>query len=144
MALFTSDNSAYALPMVTTPRETSSTGTGAGAAETQRRVRDGSGLLAAAALRRLESDLPWYRALPAEDRSWVGLVAQAGIAAFVTWFGDPSKPPHGVGEIFAAAPPQLTRSISLQQTLQLVRLVVDVVEAHSDRLAAPGEERDLR
>ncbi|WP_034648003.1 CdaR family transcriptional regulator [Cellulomonas sp. HZM] len=113
-------------------------------AETQRRVRDGSGQLAAATMRRLEEDLDWYRALPAEDRSWVGLVAQAGITAFVSWFADPSRPPHGVGDIFAAAPPELTRSISLQHTLHLVRVVVDVVETHSDRLAAPGEERELR
>ncbi|MBF0686954.1 MAG: helix-turn-helix domain-containing protein [Cellulomonas sp.] len=112
--------------------------------ETQRRVRDGTGLLAAAAMRRLDDDLEWYRALPAEDRSWVNLVAQAGITAFVTWYADPSRPPHGVGEIFAAAPPELTRSISLQHTLQLVRVVVDVVETHSDRLAAPGAERELR
>jgi hypothetical protein len=111
--------------------------------ETLRRVREGSGVLAAAAMRRLDEDLDWYRALPADDRSWVGLVAQAGITAFVTWFADPSRPPHGVGEIFATAPPELTRSISLQHTLQLVRVVVDVVEAHSDRLAAPGGERDL-
>ena len=112
--------------------------------ETQRRVREGAGLLAAAAMRRLDADLEWYRALPAEDRSWVNLVAQAGITAFVSWYADPSRPAHGVGEIFAAAPPELTRSISLQHTLQLVRVVVDVVETHSDRLAAPGEERDLR
>lgn len=111
--------------------------------ETLRRVREGSGLLAAAAMRRLDEDLDWYRALPADDRSWVGLVAQAGISAFVTWFADPATPPHGVGEIFASAPPELTRSISLQHTLQLVRVVVDVVETHSDRLAAPGSERDL-
>ncbi|GIG25746.1 PucR family transcriptional regulator [Cellulomonas denverensis] len=111
--------------------------------ETLRRLRDGSGVLAAAAMRRLDEDLDWYRALPADDRSWVGLVAQAGITAFVTWFADPSKPPHGVGEIFATAPPELTRSISLQHTLQLVRVVVDVVEAHAEKLAAPGAERDL-
>src|SRR5690606_40537049 len=54
------------------------------------------------------------------------------------------SPPHGVSEIFAAAPPELTRSISLQNTLQLVRIVVEVVEAYSDQLAAPGGERDLR
>lgn len=95
-------------------------------------------------MRRLDEDLEWYRALPAEDRSWVNLVAQAGITAFVTWYADPTRPPHGVGEIFAAAPPELTRSISLQHTLQLVRVVVDVVETHSDRLAAPGAERELR
>jgi len=133
------------------PRRTSAPAAGTGApgapadqSETQRRVRDGTGLLAAAAMRRLDEDLEWYRALPAEDRSWVNLVAQAGITAFATWYADPSRPPHGVGEIFAAAPPELTRSISLQHTLQLVRVVVDVVETHSDRLAAPGAERELR
>ncbi|MGY4642858.1 hypothetical protein ACVW07_000691 [Cellulomonas sp. URHB0016] len=157
----------YARPMPTTPPEADSTaatpsGTSAAprvsssarlrtapldartGAETQRRVRDGAGLLAGAAMRRLDEDLEWYRALPAEDRSWVGLVAQAGITAFVTWFADPTRPPHGVSDIFAAAPTELTRSISLQHTLQLVRVVVDVVETHSDRLAAPGEERELR
>ncbi|HQY33690.1 helix-turn-helix domain-containing protein [Actinotalea sp.] len=113
-------------------------------AHTLRRLHDGSGLLAAAAMRQLDENLPWYRALPAEDRSWVGLVVQAGISSFITWFTDPSTPPHGAGEIFAAAPPELTRSISLQHTLQLVRLIVEVVEDHSDRLAAPGTERDLR
>ncbi|NUU16177.1 helix-turn-helix domain-containing protein [Cellulomonas humilata] len=115
-----------------------------GGPETQRRVRDSAGLLSGAAMRRLDEDLEWYRALPAEDRSWVGLVAQAGITAFVTWFAEPTRPPHGVGDIFAAAPPELTRSISLQHTLQLVRVVVDVVETHSDRLAAPGDEREVR
>jgi hypothetical protein len=95
-------------------------------------------------MRRLESELEWYRALPAEDRSWVGLVAQNGITAFVEWFADPTRAPAFAGEIFSVAPPELTRSISLQHTLQLVRIGVDVVEAHSDRLAAPGEERELR
>src|SRR6478735_4453184 len=146
------------MPSSTTPPTATGTTTGSrrttpprravvpahGGPETQRRVRDGAGLLAAAAMRRLDDDLEWYRALPAEDRSWVGLVAQAGITAFVTWYADPSRPPHGVGDIFGAAPPELTRSISLQHTLQLVRVVVDVVETHSDRLAAPGEERELR
>ncbi|WP_454858379.1 PucR family transcriptional regulator [Promicromonospora soli] len=108
------------------------------------RVREASGLLTAAAMRRLDEDLTWYRDLPAEDRSYVGLVAQAGINAFTSWFTDPDRPPHGVSEIFAAAPTELTRSISLQHTLQLVRVVVDVVETHSDRIAAPGGERDLR
>ncbi|MCR6703765.1 MAG: helix-turn-helix domain-containing protein [Cellulomonas sp.] len=112
--------------------------------ETQRRVREGAGLLAAAAMRRLDEDLDWYRALPAEDRSWVGLVAQAGISSFIAWFADSSRAPHGVSDIFASAPPELTRSISLQHTLHLVRVVVDVVESHADRLAAPGEERELR
>lgn len=108
------------------------------------RLRDGSGLLAAAALRRLDEELPWYRDLPADDRSWVGLLAQSGITSFVTWYADPAAAPHSVGDIFSGAPTDLTRSISLQYTLQLVRIVVEVVETHSDQLAAPGGERDLR
>src|SRR5690606_37770998 len=113
-------------------------------APTSRRVRDSGGMLAAAALRRLEDELAWYRELPAEDRSWIGLVAQAGINAFISWYADPRSATHSVSEIFAAAPPELTRSISLQQTVQLVRIVVDVVDAHTDQLAAPGDEQDLR
>ncbi|GII98106.1 DNA-binding PucR family transcriptional regulator [Sediminihabitans luteus] len=115
-----------------------------GIGENLQRVRDGNGMLTAAALRRLDEDLAWYRALPAEDRSWIGLVAQSGISAFTSWYADPARPPHGVNEIFATAPSELTRSISLQHTLQLVRIVVEVVEEYSDRLAAPGNERDLR
>ena len=38
------------------------------------------GSLGTAAMTRMDDRLPWYRALSAEDRSWVGLVAQAGIA----------------------------------------------------------------
>ena len=116
-----------------------------GGPETQRRVRDGAGLLSAAAMRRLDEDLEWYRALPAEDRSWVG-PGRPGRASPRSSPGSPSPPARRTasGDIFAAAPPELTRSISLQHTLQLVRVVVDVVETHSDRLAAPGDEREVR
>src|SRR5690606_5961901 len=42
------------------------------------------------------------------------------------------------------APPELTRSISLQHTLSIVRTVVQVVEDHCDELASPGTESELR
>ncbi|MCL1871871.1 MAG: helix-turn-helix domain-containing protein [Promicromonosporaceae bacterium] len=113
-------------------------------ADAVRRVREATGFLTTAALRRLDEEVAWYRELPAEDRSHVGLVAQSGIAAFVTWFADPGSSPSGVGEMFTAAPRELTQSISLQQALQLVRLTVDVVETHADQLATPGAEREVR
>lgn len=113
-------------------------------AATVQRVREGTGVLTAAALHRLDEELPWYRGLPAEERSYVGMVAQSGITSFVTWFADPSGTPTGVGEMFSAAPRELTQSISLQHTLQLVRLMVDVVETHADQIAAPGAEREVR
>ena len=49
----------------------------------------------------------------AEDRSWVGLVAQAGIGAFIAWYGDPAGNPHITADVFGTAPRELTRSISL-------------------------------
>ena len=112
--------------------------------DTLRQLRAGAGNLTAAAMTRLDEELGWYRRLAADDRAWVGLVAGAGIKAFIAWYADPSAPPSAVGDIFAAAPPELTRSISLQHTLQLVRIVVDVVESHSDQYAAPAGQRLLR
>ncbi|MGH8893468.1 MAG: PucR family transcriptional regulator, partial [Actinomycetes bacterium] len=50
---------------------------------TVRRLEAGMGALAGAAIARMDEVLPWYRAMPAENRSWVNLVAQAGVAAFV-------------------------------------------------------------
>ena len=32
--------------------------------------------------------MPWFRDLSAEERSWVGQIVQAGIRAFVEWYGD--------------------------------------------------------
>lgn len=116
----------------------------AGSADMLRRLRSGTDQLTAAALARLDSELAWYRALQAEDRSWIGLVAQAGIASFITWYENPSRGASNAAEIFRAAPPELTRSISLQHTLQLVRIVVEIVEDHTETFAAADERAGLR
>jgi DNA-binding PucR family transcriptional regulator len=100
--------------------------------------------LARLATSRMEATLPWYRALSAQDRSWVGLVAQAGVGAFLAWFRDPTGVLEITADVFGTAPRELTRSVTLRQTLDLVRTVVDVVEDQVDELAAPGEEQALR
>ena len=92
----------YARRVTATPRTPSSASASSGPtgnADNLQRLRDGSGLLMSAALRRLDDEIPWYRELPAEDRSYVGLVAQSGITAFVTWYADPFAPPHGVSAV---------------------------------------------
>ena len=74
----------------------------------------------------------------AEDRSWVGLVAQAGIAAFIAWFA-----PRRAAAAGARSARRLRHRAaradpvdqSLRQTLDLVRTVVDVVE---ERGRSPG------
>ncbi len=91
--------------------------------------------LATAALQRLDEQVPWYSALSAQERSWVGLVAQAGIRAFITWFSEPGEAPPAVpADVFGTAPRELTRSVTLGQTLDLVRTVISVVEDHSSEL----------
>lgn len=91
-------------------------------------LRSISGELATATLQRLDETLPWYRDMPPSRRASVGLVAQAGISSFVAWFDDPKSQPWVAADVFSAAPRELLRSISLQETLQLIRVVVQVVE----------------
>ena len=91
-------------------------------------LRTLSGELSTATLKRLDDTLPWYRDMPPGRRSAVGLVAQAGITSFISWYDDPTSTPWIAADVFGAAPRELLRSVSLQQTLQLIRVTVEVVE----------------
>jgi hypothetical protein len=109
-----------------------------------RRLERGTGALATAAIARIEETLPWYAAMPAESRSWVNLVAQAGISAFVEWYRRPDRPLGISADVFGTAPRELTRTVTLQQTVELVRTTIQVVEERIGDLAGPGEEAALR
>lgn len=106
-------------------------------AETLTWLRRISGDLATATIKRLEDTLPWYAEMPPARRSAVGLVAQAGITSFIQWYDDPASTPWIAADVFAAAPRELLRSVSLTQTLQLIRVTVEVTE---QRLAGRGED----
>lgn len=105
-------------------------------AETLAWLRTIAGELSTQTLKRLEDTLPWYGDMPPSRRSAVGLVAQAGISSFIAWFEDPRSTPWIAADVFGAAPRELLRSVSLQQTLQLIRVTVEVVE---DRVKDGGE-----
>ena len=109
-----------------------------------RRLERATGKLATAAAARMESELPWYAAMSAEDRSWVNLVAQAGIAAFVQWFRDPEGSQAITADVFGTAPRELVRAVSLQQTVDLVRATIAVAEESVDDLAGPDDAAWLR
>jgi DNA-binding PucR family transcriptional regulator len=66
--------------------------------------------------------------MPAGRRASVGVVAQSGISSFLAWYDNPKSQPWVAADVFGVAPRELLRSISLQQTLQLIRVVVQVVE----------------
>jgi hypothetical protein len=110
-----------------------------------RRLEQSTGPLRTAAMAAMDRRLPWFRAMSAENRSWIGLVAQAGVAAFVEWIKHPERArPAVAGEVFGTAPRELARAVSLQQAVEMVRVIIDVVEAQVDELAAPGGEAELR
>ncbi|XVU27121.1 PucR family transcriptional regulator [Actinoplanes sp. CA-054009] len=116
-------------------------------AETLRRIERHAGSLATSAVARMDETLPWFRALPADQRSWVMLVAQAGVRSLVEWLRSGGATEDSTQEIsdevFAAAPRALARSITLTQTVQLIKVTIDVAEAEVAALAAPGEEEPL-
>jgi DNA-binding PucR family transcriptional regulator len=112
--------------------------------ETVRRMERATGTLGTAAIAAMDERLPWYRKMSAENRSWLGLVAQAGIAAFLDWIRHPERNRPAVTEVFGTAPRELARAVSLQHAVEMVRVIIDAVEAQVDELAVPGGEAELR
>jgi hypothetical protein len=112
-------------------------------AQTLQWLRTISGELATATIKKLDATLPWYGDMPPGRRSAVGLVAQAGIKSFMTWFEDPTTTTWIAADVFGAAPRELLRSVSLQQTLQLIRVVVEVVEERVKNADGPLREAIL-
>ena len=96
----------------------------------------------------METDLPWFRELSADDRSWVGLIVQAGVKGFVDWYSHGSEPvPAGsalASAVFGAAPRALTGVITLQQTVDLVKLSLEVVESSIDDIIDPDDVVDVQ
>ena len=94
----------------------------------------------------MDETLPWFRALPADQRSSIMLVAQAGVRSLVEWLrsgGTAAGTQEISDEVFAAAPRALARSITLTQTVQLIKVTIDVAESEVANLAAAGEEGAL-
>ena len=73
-----------------------------------RAIERAAGALATASVARMDEVLPWFRGLPADQRAWVMLVAQAGVRSFVEWLREAGERPGGPqelsDEIFDAAP----------------------------------------
>ena len=106
-----------------------------------------TGRLATAATGRMETDFPWFAALSAQERSWVGMIVQAGIQGFVRWYAGGAH--HTVEadlatSVFGSAPRALAGAITLQQTVDLIRLSIDVVEQSLDDVLTPDEATTAR
>jgi sugar diacid utilization regulator len=93
-----------------------------------RRLQQAAGTLSTATVARMEREMPWFQRLSAEDRSWIGLIVQAGVNAFVAWYSKPGGSAPVTAEVFGAAPRALAGVVSLHQTVEMVRLSIEVVE----------------
>ncbi|MET9310433.1 helix-turn-helix domain-containing protein [Kribbella sp. NPDC003505] len=103
------------------------------------RLQNATGALATAAMTAMDAKLPWFATLSAQDRSWIGLVAQSGISAFVEWFRDPEAHSSMPTRIFGSAPREFTRVISLHQTVDLVRTTIETIENTIGTLLPPDD-----
>jgi DNA-binding PucR family transcriptional regulator len=103
------------------------------------RLEKSVGDLTQAALAHMHEELPWFRALSAEDRSWIGLIAGRGISSFVDWLRDPTVQPAVTADIFGTAPRELTGVVTLQQTVEMVRTTIGVVEQQVDQVVGSAD-----
>ena len=107
---------------------------------------------------RLDNDLVWYRQLPDTDKELLNLIVQTAVVDFVSWFSEYQRTrrderEHGIephhptlspstDHLFFVAPFEFTESISLRETLDTIRLVVDAMEDHIDDFADPDDRED--
>ncbi|GAA0321584.1 helix-turn-helix domain-containing protein [Kineococcus aurantiacus] len=110
--------------------------------ETVRRLEAAQGSFASAITARIDQAHPWYGDLPADERSWVGLVAQAGFGDFLRWLSEPDPDVLAGTAVFGAAPRELMRSVTLQQTVELVRTAITAVEEGLDAVVGDGEPHE--
>ncbi|PWB98126.1 PucR family transcriptional regulator [Salinibacterium hongtaonis] len=84
------------------------------------------GALADEAMARAERTLPWFGEIPDRRREHLHLVTKAGFVSFFAHLRAPGT--ADPMDMFAVAPRELVRSVTLQQTLQLMRVTSSLVE----------------
>jgi hypothetical protein len=109
-----------------------------------RRIEQASVRLSTLAMQRMEQTLPWFEAMAPEVRSSVGLLVQTGLQGFAAWLRHPDEANRITSDVFGAAPAEMARLVSLQQTVELVRVAVEVAEEAVGDLATEGEQDWLR
>lgn len=113
-------------------------------AATAQRLERASGTLATSVTAHLDNRLEWFRELPADERSWVGLIAQAGIAGVIAWYRDADAARASALDVFSSAPRELAGAITLEQTVEMVRCTVDLLEQALPEVAGPEAAAGVR
>lgn len=93
----------------------------------------------AAQILKAMSQLEWFQELSANARSYVGLIVQQGLQEFAAWLSDPAQPPVASPGVFSVAPRALATAVSLRQTVELIWVSVQTVEAAGPELVEPKD-----
>jgi DNA-binding PucR family transcriptional regulator len=112
-------------------------------ARTMRRIERASGALATASVAAMEERLPWFARMPADQRASVLLLIQNGVAGFVEWLHDRQQAIRLTADAFRSAPKDISRWVSLRQTVELVRIALEHFEQQMPQMAANEAERAL-
>ncbi|HEX2132632.1 MAG TPA: helix-turn-helix domain-containing protein [Actinophytocola sp.] len=91
----------------------------------------------------MDEQFAWFGRMPADQRASVQLIAQTGAAGFTSYLRDQGEAIRLTADAFRQAPRDLSRWISLRQTVELVRVAVHVIEREVPDLAADDEERQV-
>ena len=94
-------------------------------------------------LDRISAAHPWYRTLPEVPRRQIESVARLGVTMFVDSVESPGTT-TSPSRIFNVAPAALTGTITLEQTLALVRTVLDVVVDEAPRMVPAKDYNAVR
>jgi DNA-binding PucR family transcriptional regulator len=103
-----------------------------------------SGKLATAAIAAMDEQFPWFGRMPADQRASVAFIAQTGAAGFTAWLRDQREALRLTTDAFRGSDAQdLSRWISLRQTVELVRVALQVFERQVPDFAADLTERQI-
>ena len=86
--------------------------------------------LAASVEKRLASELAWFLEMPETRRSSVMTVVKNGLSYFGELLDNQADSTLLASQAFESAPRELLRSVSLQETLQVTRVISSTLEQH--------------
>ncbi|WP_333619809.1 PucR family transcriptional regulator [Dietzia sp.] len=107
-----------------------------------RRFTRYSGRLSTEAVQWLDSELPFFKALPADQKSQIHLIIQSAIRDFANWTKNPGAELSDTIAGFKLLPGTSGQLLSLQQTVQLVRSTLDYFELVLPRVTHNQEQRN--
>ena len=109
-----------------------------------KRLAAHTGEITTAVVQAIDQRHPWYAQLGADERSWISMIAHAGVENFAGWFDDETNQAVDPAAIFNVAPRSMTRKLSLRQTVDLMRTSINVMAEQIDALLPKADRLALQ